>query len=120
VDLLSAGHGPTFLYRRSEGHVGWFGGDGLPLGIMDGERYGPTMRLQVEPGDALVLLTDGFMERMRADGEQFGLDRLTKVIGENAAHGAADLIGAIDRAVEGFAAGSSQGDDMTAVVVRRV
>lgn len=61
VDLLSAGHGPTLLYRASTGKVEEFGGDGIPLGIAPDESYGPVRTFTLEPDDALLLLTDGFL-----------------------------------------------------------
>ena len=119
IEMLSAGHGPTFLYRRLTGAVENFGGDGLPLGIHDSEEYTPVTRLKLEPGDALVLLTDGFMERANGAGKMYGSERLERLIGEHGAQPAAALIEALDRANGEFADGAPQGDDMTAVVIRR-
>lgn len=120
AEMVSAGHGPTFLYRASSGKTEQFGGNGLPLGVNDGEKYAPITRLHLEPGDALVLLTDGFMERSDGKGSMFGCARLADVIEANARHSAERLITEIDRAVTDFANGAPQGDDMTAVVIRRV
>lgn len=119
VDMVSAGHGPTFVYRRAGGEVEWSGGDGPPLGIAPEMQFAPTTHLRLDPGDALVMLTDGFMEHTNAAQEQFGIERLKRTIADNAARPPKELIGAIDAAVGAFAAGATQGDDMTAVVVRR-
>lgn len=120
VELLSAGHGPTYHYRAKEGRVEQFEGNGMPLGIMDGENYDPTTYLQLVSGDVLVLLTDGFMERMNPEGNLFGSDRLAQIIMRHAALPAAKLIAAIDAEVSTFARGEPQGDDMTIVVLRRL
>ncbi|MBL8963306.1 MAG: PP2C family protein-serine/threonine phosphatase [Phycisphaeraceae bacterium] len=120
AEMISAGHGPTFLYRASTGKVEQFGGSGLPLGIVEDERYGPTSHLQLDPGDTLVLLTDGFMERACADGSIFGTNRLISLVERHAALSAKQIIDAIDQAVTAFAAGTPQSDDMTAVVLKRV
>jgi serine phosphatase RsbU (regulator of sigma subunit) len=119
VELLSAGHGPTYVYRGTTGKVEEFGGNGLPLGIDSDEQFDPTAYLRLESGDSLVLLTDGFMEQAGPGGELFGTRRLAQVIGKNGPRPAAELLGAIDREVKGFAAGAGQGDDMTVVVVRK-
>jgi len=119
IELVSAGHGPTFLYRHAPRTLEWFGGDGPPLGIAPELVFGPTQRFAMEPGDVLVMLTDGFLERMNASQDQFGMERLMRTITDNAARPPKELISAIDAAVEVFAAGTPQGDDMTAVVVRR-
>jgi len=120
IDMLSAGHGPMFLFRAATRAVEQFSGAGLPLGVVDGELYTPVDRLRLDSGDALVLLTDGFMERQGADGGMFGIERLTALIAANAARTAAELIEAIDKAVTDFAGRVPQGDDMTAVVLRRL
>ena len=122
VELLSAGHGPTLLYRAASGDIQQFGGDGLPLGIAPGEVYGPTSSFRMEQGDALMLLTDGFFEWQRpSDGECFGIERLCDAMIGSIRDGglAAGMIRSIDAAVTKFADGAPQADDMTAVVVRR-
>ena len=62
AELVSAGHGPTFLYRHATQTVEWFGGDGLPLGVATSEQYGPVRTVQLDSGDVLLMSTDGFME----------------------------------------------------------
>jgi hypothetical protein len=120
VDLLSAGHGPTFLYSAATANVRHFGGDGLPLGVMEGESYAPTEKLCMQPGDVLVMLTDGFMERASVDGKIFGLKRLTQTVAACAGRSAKEIIAEIDAEVSKFGIGSPQGDDMTIVVLCRM
>jgi len=119
VELLSAGHGPTFHYHVAQKRVEEFNGNGMPLGVSDGEQYDPTSYLKLAPGDALVLLTDGFMERMDPDGELFGTDRLGEAIVRYGYRPAAEMIAAIDADTTAFARGAPQTDDMTVVVMRR-
>jgi serine phosphatase RsbU (regulator of sigma subunit) len=120
VQLLSAGHGPTLLYHGASGEVRQFGGDGLPLGISPGEEYGPTVSFQMDPGDSLVLLTDGFFEWQRpGDDESFGIPRLCDALLGCVRQDAASMIRSMDGAVRAFTTGSTQPDDMTAVVIKR-
>ncbi len=119
VDLISAGHGPTFLYRARDGSLEEFGGTGLPLGVAEGEDYNPVSHLRLESGDALILLTDGFMEHPGPNGSLFGIQRLAAVIREHATAPATKIIAALDAAVAAFAGGTTQSDDMTAVVIKR-
>ena len=119
VDLLSAGHGPTFLWRAATGEMARFGGSGLPLGVMEGERYTPTTQFRMERGDTLVMLTDGFMERAAMDGKILGLNRLSQVVASCATRAPKEMIAAIDAEVSRFGEGAAQGDDMTMVVLRR-
>lgn len=120
VELASAGHGPTLLRRAATGGVEIFGGDGLPLGIVEGEVYGPARRFLMQPGDVLMLLTDGFMEWARADGAMFGPERLAATLASAAAGDARSVLDSLDAAVREFAAGAEQQDDTTAVVIKRV
>jgi len=120
VELVSAGHGPTLLYRAASKQVECFGGDGLPLGIVPSECYGPRRNIQLETGDVLVLLTDGFVEYARAgDKELFGEERLAAALMASTDLSSEKIIAALDEAVTGFAGGAVQTDDMTAVVIKR-
>ncbi|MGH7243500.1 MAG: PP2C family protein-serine/threonine phosphatase [Phycisphaerales bacterium] len=123
VDVLSAGHGPILLRFNKEGKVAIAEADGtgLPLGIMADETYGKPVHWKLNQGDALLLITDGFFEQMRTkDGEQFGLDRLRDFLMRSAQLSSADLIKNLYSEVVAFAGGAIQGDDMTAVVIRRL
>jgi serine phosphatase RsbU (regulator of sigma subunit) len=120
VQLLSAGHGPTFLYRAATGEVSLFSGDGLPLGVNPDEEYGPTSTFDMKTGDVLVLMTDGFFEWPRAgDGQQFGILRCTESIRMSAKADAQSILRSLDAAVQSFVGGSKQMDDVTAVVIKR-
>jgi serine phosphatase RsbU (regulator of sigma subunit) len=118
--LISAGHGPTLLYRASTGEVTQFGGDGMPLGVSPVEEYGPTTALTLDQGDVLVMLTDGFFEWTRpTDNQPFGIPRLQQALHDAARHDAATILRSIDDSVRTFCSGAPQGDDMTAIVIKR-
>ncbi len=120
VQLVSAGHGPTLLYRAATGAVEEFGGDGLPLGVSVDDPYSPAIGFQMEPGDILMLVTDGFFEWHRTpDREQFGTERLVEALKNNAKEDAKTIIQRIDATVCSFVNGTRQEDDMTAVIVKR-
>ena len=121
VELISAGHGPTLLYRIVSGQISTFGGDGMPLGLDAAECYGPHTKLKMEVGDVLLLLTDGFIEWQRkSDNEQFGDERLCQTLSGCASCDAKSILDVIDSAVSSFVAGAPQLDDTTAVAIRRV
>jgi serine phosphatase RsbU (regulator of sigma subunit) len=123
IDLLSAGHGPSFLYRAARAgaaaHVEHFGGDGLPLGVLDGESYAPVRQLEMEHGDVLVLITDGFMEQLGPEKGQFGIERLAATIQGHAHEPSERIVAALFGAVREFAGATPQNDDMTVVVIKR-
>ncbi len=115
----SAGHGPLIQYRRAEDRFTELKPSGIPLGIMRGARFDAPQRLVMSPGDLMVLVTDGFLEWARADGEQFGAARLEQTVRRHRDEPSAAIIDAIREAVLSFAAGTPQADDLTAVVIRR-
>ncbi|MCG3122943.1 MAG: hypothetical protein GIKADHBN_01349 [Phycisphaerales bacterium] len=120
MQLISAGHGPSVLYRAATGRVEIFAGNGIPLGIDRDETYGPVADLQLAAGDVLVLLTDGFVEWKRKDDrEQWGVQRLSSAVREAAGGTAAQILAHIDARVQEFSLGAPQLDDTAAVVIKR-
>ena len=118
--LVSAGHGPTLLFRASTGTVTQFNADGIPLGIDPIVKYGPMALLNLEEGDVLVMLTDGFFECTRpSDCEQFGVKRLQETLRGCIHNDAKTILHTLDQSVSKFCDGSPQHDDMTAIVIRR-
>ena len=95
VELVSAGHGPTMVWRAADRSIEQFGGDGLPLAVVESESYAPSRRLALGRGDVLVMLTDGVFEWRNADGKQFGLTRLSEVVGAASGQKANDIVQSI-------------------------
>jgi serine phosphatase RsbU (regulator of sigma subunit) len=120
VDLLSAGHAPLLLYSAAEDRVYSYDAHGVPFGIFRTLAYGPAQNIRLAPGDMLVLITDGFFEWTNATGEDFGLERLHEAIRAARGLSAAEAISSIHTAVAGFAGGTAQQDDLTAVVLKRL
>jgi phosphoserine phosphatase len=120
IEFLSAGQGPILLYEASTGTVRDLPAQGLPLAFFPEATYEGATQIQMAEGDILVLLTDGFYEWARADGEAFGEDRVGNLIRRLHAAPAAEMIVAFYRAVLDFSAGTRQGDDLTAVIVKRI
>jgi serine phosphatase RsbU (regulator of sigma subunit) len=120
LELVSAGHGPTLLYHAATHEVQWFGGDGLPLGVRPEETYGPTRKLQMDSGDVLLMITDGFFEHQStAEKGLFGMERLINSLKRSARGSPEQIIEALDLDVKHFAQGKPQADDMTAVVIKK-
>ena len=74
--------------------------------------------LQLEPGDLLVLYTDGVSEAMNAQREQYGVERLVAVLQANPSLPAAGLIDAVKADIAGFTGGAAQRDDLTLLMLR--
>ena len=91
-------------------------GDTFPLGILGDSEYEET-QLKLQPGDKVVLYTDGIVEAMNEKEEIFGFERLVEVV-QGARSATADLLlkEILDR-VNAFTGGAAQHDDLTLIVV---
>jgi serine phosphatase RsbU (regulator of sigma subunit) len=119
VVVLSAGHGPILWSRYSEDRIESLDAQGIPLGMLAGVKYEPGTELRLEDGDMLVMITDGFYEWEDPDGEAFGLERLETVIRGARDCSPDDVILRLREAVIDFSRGTSQMDDLTAVILKR-
>jgi len=119
VELLSAGHGPLFLYVLKEDCFEEMGAQGLPLGIAATLVSEPPQVLELNRGDLLVLATDGFFEWANWQGELFGPKRLEEVIRTSKEKHPREIISALYQATIAFSGGTKQQDDLTAVIIKR-
>jgi serine phosphatase RsbU (regulator of sigma subunit) len=118
----NAGHNPPYLLK-SEGPLP-LGRTGLPLGIFEDSTW-EQGTVELAPGDALVLYTDGVTDAQTADGIPFGQDRLLEVIEAfrgplaTSTANAQEMGEAVLAAVHRFVGDSPQFDDLTLMVVAR-
>jgi sigma-B regulation protein RsbU (phosphoserine phosphatase) len=91
---------------------------GTVLGPVPTARY-ESGCVKLEPGDMLVLYTDGIPERMNATGDFFGPDRIERLVSRLLDQSAAFVATSILAEVDAFAGDVPAQDDMTVVVVRR-
>jgi phosphoserine phosphatase len=119
LTYLSAGQGPILLYRAGARTAAELPTHGPPLGIMPDMPYDAPEEVGLRPGDWLVMMTDGFYEWEGPGGERFGSERLVRVLRSAGGAVPAEVIRSAYAAVQEFAAGTPQADDLTAVVVRR-
>ena len=119
LELLSAGHGPLFLYWLRDDRFDAMPAQGLPLGLMPDLGSDPPKVLEFNSGDLLVITTDGFFEWANAQEEQFGEERMEDVIRASRNKPPAEIISALYKAVIEFSGGTAQDDDLTAVVIKR-
>jgi serine phosphatase RsbU (regulator of sigma subunit) len=117
-----AGHNPPLLYNPARGaEPRRFEGGGLMIGMAPPAIFDAQLSaevVQVQPGDVLLLYTDGIEEGKNRSGEEFGLGRMTPVLQAEHAKPAAYILGALFYEFDRFAAGLSQEDDLTAVCVK--
>jgi sigma-B regulation protein RsbU (phosphoserine phosphatase) len=119
LHFLSAGQGPLLHLDAASGTVRQLPANGIPMGIMPGERFEDVEPIHFKPGDVFAALTDGFFEWARPDGEQFGTERVAQILRTTSSKTCGQLIKLLHAAVVDFAQGTTQADDLTAVLVKR-
>jgi phosphoserine phosphatase RsbU/P len=119
LDFVSAGHGPVFL-RRASGRVEILPTHALPLGIADTLSPEPPTALRLDPGDALVLISDGIVEAADPAGAHYGTDRLRRLLADTADHDARGTVARVASSVAVHRGGVRPADDATIAVLRRV
>jgi serine phosphatase RsbU (regulator of sigma subunit) len=118
LSYVNAGHPSSYVLDASGRLTARLPSTGLPLGV-DAEAIFPTGDShQLNPGDVVLLLTDGLLEAMSPDGDYFGAERLLDILSANRAKPAAEIITAIYRALQEFSGGVPLVDDVTLVVVK--
>jgi sigma-B regulation protein RsbU (phosphoserine phosphatase) len=115
VQLVNAGLIAPLLRRADQ--CEYVDVNGLPLGVIPNARY-TQVEFPLQPGDWLVLCSDGIVEAMSPKREMYGFDRLQERVLSCPASHAYDLIDWILTDVKTFIANTEPHDDMTLVVIR--
>jgi len=114
----SAGQAPILFYEANRSSVQQLEATGMPLGMMSEIVIPVADPIEFKPGDILALLTDGFFEWEREDGEQFGAERVCHAICQHGHESVGKVLGAILAALFAFA-DTPQADDLTVVLVKK-
>ncbi len=115
LTYTNAGHNPPFLLGRQG--VRRLETGGMIVGLFANATYDQET-LTLDPGDTLVVFSDGVSEAQSASGEEFGEDRLLACLQACGNAAPADLRDRLIAAVREFAAGATQSDDITVMVIR--
>lgn len=118
LTYVNAGHNPPML-RRGKGAVERLAAGGVPFGIVDGAPY-EAGTLTLEPGDWLVIFTDGVTEAENEQKAEYGEVRLAAVVNTNAGLAPQAMLGAIMQDVDHFVGDAPQHDDATLLLVKAV
>jgi len=116
VEIHNAGHLPAIVVGR--GGVLRIESTGLPLGMFHEVDFSAT-RVHLDPGDTLFLYTDGLSEARHGDDE-YGVDRVTHLVRQQARRGPAELISACLDDLRAFVDNSPLLDDLSLLAIQRV
>lgn len=117
LTYCNAGHFPPILVRH-DGEVQLLEAGGPLLGALKGAAF-QSGELMLEPGDTVVVYSDGVVECRNPEGEEFGLDRLIAALPrakQQSAHGTLMMLLAV---VQEFANGYPMSDDMSLTLIQR-
>ncbi len=114
-EYVNAGHNPPFVVGP-DGSLKELKEGGMVLGLFQAAQY-ESGTVQLQPGDHVVLFTDGVVEARNISGEEFGEDRLRELLLEHRAAPASLILARLKEAIAAFAANAPQHDDITMMVL---
>jgi len=115
LKYVNAGHNPPMVIRR-DGSIVWLETGGAPAGMFPDWTY-EEGTVQLNPGDLVVAYTDGVIEAVNREGEEWGVEGLRRALADSDARSAEGIVQAIFTSMDEFSRGR-QADDATVVVLR--
>src|SRR6202051_1354013 len=116
LEYINAGHPSPMLIRQNTVEEAFTEGS-YPVGLVPDATY-TAASLKLEPGDTLVLFSDGVTEAMDPDDNLFGVPRLREVLAGKTITDLDEIQKTVLESVENFARGARQADDLTLLLVR--
>jgi len=118
LTFINAGHNPA-LIGRADGTIEQLDSSGLPLGLMGFAEY-EVGKAQLNSGDVLFIYSDGVSEANNINEDEFGMDRLIKVISDNVGRSASGIRDKVESALSDFTGTAAPNDDITLVIVKKL
>ncbi len=119
LTYANGGHNYPLVYHTATSTVDTLRAQGIVLGIIPQPRF-EQRSLVLAPGDTVLFYTDGVTETMDPERQLFGDERLAEVLRQNHQRSPEEIVEAVLAAINDFAHGQSQSDDITMVVVKRL
>jgi phosphoserine phosphatase RsbU/P len=119
--MVSGGHGSPLLYKSATGELSEAmpsSVSGPPLGVMDGMEF-ESHTITLQPGECIVLFTDGVTDSMNVKGEGFSVDGVTRVLKSCGKASPKEIVEKLVAAVRQHATGRDPFDDLTVLVLGR-
>lgn len=118
LTFANAGHNRPYV-QQPNGAIRQLPKGGMALGVIDDSPLTDEI-IQLNPGDCLVLFTDGVTDTFSPTGEPFSEERLRPVIAAEVGQNASGVLDAIEQALEQHRSSEPPGDDVTLMAVRRL
>jgi sigma-B regulation protein RsbU (phosphoserine phosphatase) len=119
VRYVNAGHNPPLYYSAATDRLELLTRTGMVLGI-DPETSYDQREITLNPGDFLLLYTDGLTDAIDKDECAFGMERLEKIAYESRATSADELLNRLEEALFAHMGGTAPIDDITMLVAKRL
>jgi sigma-B regulation protein RsbU (phosphoserine phosphatase) len=120
MTYINAGHNAPMLVRANHGSLAsiWMLNEGGPvIGMFEACAY-EEATIELKSGDLIIAYTDGLTEALNSEGEEYGDERLRKLISSVAHLSAHDVADNIEKSVSHWSHGAAQHDDLTFMVVK--
>ncbi len=117
LQFTNAGHTLPLLLRRKDCLCSSLFDANLPMGLFDPVMF-TYAEMVLEPGDRLILFTDGVNEAENSDGEQFGVEQLVRLTQDCQQRSPKELLDDILERLAAFTEGQEQKDDITLLIVQ--
>jgi sigma-B regulation protein RsbU (phosphoserine phosphatase) len=117
LKYVNAGHNPPLLIKEPSSDILLLKAKGIALGVTEGVKL-EEAETQIEKGDIIVLYTDGVTEAINEKEEQFGQQRLLKIIEKNRLLPASDIVRKVQEEVKAFSGNQPQFDDITLMIIK--
>jgi len=114
----NAGHPPAYIFDSAGAVKSILASTSLPLGIEAEGHFPEEKAIVLDPGDLVLLLTDGVMEASAPAGNMFGIARALEIVRANRNRTAREIVQVLAREVDEFTQFQRQLDDITAIVIK--
>jgi sigma-B regulation protein RsbU (phosphoserine phosphatase) len=113
-----AGHNPPVIIRHEHNDIITLEKGGIAIGALPNISLSDH-QITLNPGDCLVLYTDGVTEAFNLKGQMYGEDRFIRLLGQLIGESASSVLAALEDDLEQFRDGASLSDDTTMLAICR-
>jgi len=115
LEIVNAGHLPVLVMGERGTRI--FESTDLPFGMFCDQHF-TASKARLEPGDTVVLFTDGISEAQNHAGEEYGVAKIKSLIEGRERRCPEDLVHACREHIDGFRAGQDRADDETMLAIQ--